>query len=144
MTDIARDVSPTSCPNCGAKLAQDAGFCESCGLNVQRELHSDCQGSAGLPPRDSDDYDPYQPPSPTPHDSDDASHPSLFWRNGRMSRRGWWGVQLGTMLVLHVAASAIEAVTLPRWLIVPLHIPALWLVITSQIERWHDINRSGY
>lgn len=77
----------------------------------------------------------------------------LFSFGGRSKRSGYWGVSFGTLFVLVVVVTVLDAlfpgvgeepsnVSLVIFMI--LLIPYCWINLAVQIRRWHDLDRSGW
>ena len=73
----------------------------------------------------------------------------LFSFEGRVPRRVYWGVTLGTSVIFFVAFSIVFAVFgeesgLLAIAMLLVCIPMIWISLAIQIKRWHDRDKSGY
>jgi uncharacterized membrane protein YhaH (DUF805 family) len=74
---------------------------------------------------------------------------TLFAFDGRIPRRVYWGVTLGTMVIFYAIMFALMAIfgedsAVATVIILLLDIPVIWISLAVQIKRWHDRDKSGF
>jgi len=93
-----------------------------------------------------DSNNPFASPLSAPHTtspSTERSYARLLWIEGRASRSEFWAlILLGYFTIVTISGFARAGREL--WILsLILGIAAVWIMITAQIRRWHDHNKSG-
>ena len=130
----------TKCPSCDTQLSADAVLCIDCGYHLALKRKIGRDETQGL---SSDN--PYQPIS----ESDNSASFIdtliwLFWIDGRVSRLQWWTTQVAFYAQWFFMVTLAERNFIPQWFVLAVFFPSLWISITIQIKRWHDLDKSGF
>ena len=130
----------TKCPSCDTQLSADAVLCVDCGYHLALKRKIGRDETQGL---SSDN--PYQPIS----ESDNSASFIdtliwLFWIDGRVSRLQWWTTQVAFYALWFLLVTLAERNFIPQWFVLAGFFPSLWISITIQIKRWHDLDKSGF
>lgn len=131
------------CPFCKASLAPGAVLCVSCGFHLERGTKVDVD----IAPTVTSVRDPANPFRSPGTELDEERPPrsvlSILWVRGRIPRWQWWVTQLVAYGACILVGNLGQQQLVPEAVLVVTFWVALWLIVASQIKRWHDIDRSG-
>src|SRR4051812_20772430 len=98
---------------------------------------------------------PYQSPTtsnvsaPGAFQGDQSLSTLLFGFQGRIPRRIFWAITLGTQILFYLLLFIVGTIfeqgsIIGGVMILATYIPMFWICLAAQIKRWHDRDKPGW
>jgi uncharacterized membrane protein YhaH (DUF805 family) len=159
---MSQDAEPVSsplknCPSCHTILVEKAVLCVNCGYNLVTKTHLQRGATYQVLHNEDREQNPYSSTLIEEAPEYDKAYKEFngleylketlcrtFTYEGRVSRSYWWLMHVAYLIVLSAMENMRELLDLPEYVIIaPLLIMA-WLLLVTNIKRWHDQDSSGW